>query len=67
MGPLKHQTMPSMCDWLMTVFSVHLVTDQPQIGAIGVASQGRGMDGPSRNSVNAPPASQAGRRVGPAL
>jgi hypothetical protein len=46
MGPLKNQTLPSLCDWFMTVFSVHLVTDQPQIGASGVVHQSK-QHGPS--------------------
>jgi hypothetical protein len=50
----------------MTVFCVHFVIDQPRASASGVVRQGR-WHGPSTLLGHSPPASQAARRVGPAL
>jgi hypothetical protein len=63
---------------LMTVFCEHLVIDQPQTGTSGVAHREKAACGGSGQAAwtvhyvhnhtllgNSPPASQAGRRVGP--
>ncbi len=73
-GMLEYQEVcPPFVTSLMTMFCVHLEMHQPQTGAVWPVRAG-GMDRPSRTKCqnhtlmgHSPPASHAGRRVGPSL
>jgi hypothetical protein len=71
MCQLECQAMPYLCevahDGVLCTFST---IDQPQTGTSGMAVRAGGMDQPPRTKSHpghSTPASQAGRRVGPAL
>jgi hypothetical protein len=68
---LEYQAMPSFHVIAHDgVFCVHLVIDHPQTGTSGEIVRAGRMDHHIQNHIllgRSPPASQAGRRVGPAL